>query len=416
MTSEERGHSIFSASVAERIVHCSASVALSAKAPTPVPSPKAKEGTDAHAVADMVLSDFLAHKITGSDPDIRAHLLTSNLEFYNAAHEYKTALWENLLGQSITGKAYGIEERLDINPKLSMHSFTDFWALHLDNRGKRAGLVADYKYGIFEVQAEKNVQLAFYACALREEVRRGGKDLDYVRAAIFQPRLISGEKYKETKFTAKQLDTWYKKFMEVAEKIFVTKKVRFKAGKWCYFCPANGICKHYGKTASVHKALELVDPTIATLPEVTSLTDEQRLRIVANYDTIKNFIDAVYNTVFTEVKEGYTFGDTLKIIQTAAGKRKWKKDLDPVELAGYFESFGIPESDLYLKELVNISTLQAKLKTKITGGDTKAKEIISKYCDLSAPSLSLVPFSDPREPIETVLSVLKHKEIENEGS
>jgi hypothetical protein len=167
------------------------SVVLSRDLPKEPASEAALEGTAAHEVAEIFLTRFLHYKLTGED--LPWHETTPELEA--AAKDYIDVVWKSVLHEAITGKAYGLEDQFTLEAKLGMYGFIDFWAVYIDDRGKRVGVVVDFKYGFVEVEAEKNAQLAFYACAMREELTRAGKNLDYVRGVIFQPKVEPS--YKE---------------------------------------------------------------------------------------------------------------------------------------------------------------------------------------------------------------------------
>lgn len=184
----DRAHSELGGSGALQWVNCQGSIFLARALPPQEPNESMLLGTEAHELAEMALEDFLNSKIENTDPDIRLHLSDASDEMKEHIDAYVQFVWKELLEESITGKAYGIETPFVLNEELEMFGTVDFWAVYIDDRGKRVGVICDFKYGYHKVEVEKNPQLAFYACALRKFCQDNNKDLDYVVTAIFQPR------------------------------------------------------------------------------------------------------------------------------------------------------------------------------------------------------------------------------------
>src|SRR3972149_830527 len=272
----DRTHAALGGSTAERWLNCPGSVFYIRDLPKEIPSEAALEGTKAHEYAEVILEGFLSYKLDGVPQD---PLLVLNDELFTLGETYKDLVWKNVLQESITDKSYALEDKLVLDKHLEMFGFVDFWAIYIDDHGKKTGVIVDFKSGYTEITVKNNAQLAFYACALREEIVRKGKDLDRVRAIIIQPKVH--EPYKEVNFTAKQLDVWRTKFFKAAEQIFVKKKATFKVGSWCKFCPAQSICSVYAKKLQSELSLKLIEPDEELLPLPDKLTNEQLIAVVS---------------------------------------------------------------------------------------------------------------------------------------
>lgn len=280
---ETREHSELSLSSSERWVNCPGSIFLIRNIEVPPAGPEAERGTKVHELCAVTLGDFLKHKLEGTDPDIRAKLMHPNYtaEEIENAESYRDVIWKEVLDYSITHKAYGIEERFTFDEKLDIYGTVDFWCIYIDDRAKRTVAIVDYKNG-FNYVDEKSGQLKSYACAVRREIRGAGKDIDYVRTCVFQPRCMSGSPFRSASFSAKQLDVWEKKMYRAANQIYVKRKPVFKCGTHCRWCPAKSICKAYAKEIENQTSLALVAPKDVVLPAPEVIADDKLSNIILN--------------------------------------------------------------------------------------------------------------------------------------
>lgn len=399
----DRAHKKLGGSGAHRWVNCTGSIFYLDELIPEEASEAALQGTIAHELAETTLNYFLEYKLTGEG---NAHDLKKyEQDHIEGAEFYREKIWKDLLDESITGKAYGLEEEFLIDSSLDMGGIVDFWAVYIDDSAKRVGVVADYKFGFTPVVAKNNAQLAFYAVALRKEMKKGGKDLDLVYGAIIQPRIPEPEetpphksrRFQKVKFTAKQLDNWEKKFYKAAEEIFIQKKARFKVGDWCKFCQAKPICKAYNKEITAKTSLKLLDPEEVTLPVPETMSQEALTKVVVHYDLLKDFIDSCYTHVLNKMKAGIKFNG-LKLVE-GKSRRKWKQDETQIVTALLKHKINPTE-----QSLKNITTIEKELSK--TYDKETAKEILSKHTEKSVPSLSVVLESDPRPEAQSLLDKL----------
>lgn len=393
-----RDHATLGGSTAHRWVPCPGSVFLYKNLPPEKPSEAAKLGTQAHEIVERAASDNLLYRSTGN-LTVRPPAAVDP-EMLEAATEYSKIIYETILQNSITGKAYGFEERFAIDDSLDMYGYVDFWAVYIDNRGKRAGNITDFKFGYVYVDEKNNAQLAFYALALREEMRRNGKDLDYVRAGIFQPRAPGDNKYRETVFTSKNLDAWNKKFRAAAYQIFVLEKPKFKVGDHCQWCRAQAICPKYSKELAKKSALLLVEPDMTTLPDVATTSRDVIGRIALNSDSLIKYIKRC--VAFTV--EQYIAGSPIpgtKCVATA-GKRTWIEDEEKITTS--LVDVGLVRGDLFNQKLKGIGEVE-KLLSKLHGKED-AQKVTSTLTTKTKPGVLVVPESDKREAITGSLDLL----------
>lgn len=392
-----RSHSVLGGSSALRWVNCPGSVFYTKDLPPEEASEAALEGTKAHELAEIALSDYLDHLIEGTDPNIRLELSSADETMKEAVEGYVKAIWENLLEKSLTGKAYGIEEFFCLDDNLDMAGTVDFWAVYIDDRGKRVGVIADFKYGFHSVEPEKNAQLAFYACGLRKMLTDKGKDIDYVRAAIYQPR--NGAKaYKETKFTRKVLIKWEDEFQKAAKRIFIDQKPKFKAGEWCRWCRAKGICPTYKTSVETKTSLALIRPQEVKLPMPESLSDEQLAKIIINSGAITDFLKGCKDHAMSRYQLKNPIPG-LKIVEGAT-RRTWAEDT--IVLEKKLLELGLSRTEICNYKLKGIGDL-----TKILKKNDYDPVILDEYVTQTKPSLTLVSETDERPEIKTLLTQIE---------
>lgn len=388
-TAESRPHALLGGSTANRWVPCPGSVFYIRDMPPEKASAAALEGTEAHEAAEMALTDFLAHKETGTDPNVRRHIWGKNSEIAEHVEGYIEAVWTKVLNQSITGKFYELETALVLDANLDMSGYADFVSIEIDDRAKRVGVIGDFKYGFHHVSSEGNSQLAFYACALQETFKRGGKALDYVRAFIYQPRARGKEAYQEAKFTANQLESWRTKFFKAAESIFLTKKPKFRIGEHCRFCRAQGICTTYKKEMDRAIGLELVDIEKEELPDPPHIKEETLIQIVLHEEKFLNFVHACKKYAYEQMLSGRKLPG-LKLVEGTT-RRAWRKAAVDEVGTGLIK-LGVPDPyDLKLRGITEIERELAKIH-----GKAEAKKLLEDYCPKGQASIQLAPETDPR--------------------
>jgi hypothetical protein len=369
-------------------MNCTGSVALIESLPVEPSSSYALLGTYAHEVAEAKLKTFLNHKITG-EPLSTLTPTNSAFDDYDlekvdmATDLYVKAVWEEVLKSSITGKAYGFEDKFTLNEKLAMWGYLDFWCIYISDKTKRTGVVVDYKNGYTPVSVDKNAQLAFYACALRKFVRDGEKDLDEVRCVIFQPNKAFGKAYSECKYTSKQLDAWEKKFSTAAHKILIEQKAKLKAGAWCEFCRAQAVCTAYSKQMEKSTSLKIIDVESLELPIPETLSDEQLSRLVKYSSELEDYLKAVKNYALQRFQGGKPITG-LKMVMGST-KRCWRDNEE--EIGEALVSMGI--TNPWNKKLLGIVAAE-----KLIG-----KGRIQDLCTTTVARELIVPDSDERESV-----------------
>lgn len=400
--SEDRKHAFFGGSSAHIWSNCTGSVFLLQEIPEIPAGPDAERGTEVHSICENLLKSFLHYKQTGELQDVTAQY-SNDEEGLELAKGYVEAVWEKVLFKTITGKGFGLEEKFIIDEHLKMWGFADFWCVYIDDRGKRAGCIVDYKNGYVRVEADKNVQLAFYALGLLLLVRELGKDLDYVRAVIYQPNDGSEEAYREHTFSIKQLETFHKKFLKAAHSILIKNKATFKTGKWCTFCKAKAVCKKYQENLGAKSSLALINDDNFKLPVLKTVSDKVLVNILTHRKEIEKLLKAAHEYALSR----HTSGNPIEGIKIVEGRsqRKWLDDHNKI-VTDIEETVGKNKINLWNEpKIKSLTSLEKELK-KVVGKET-TEGLLTRLTTRTAPTLYIVPESDPRPAIKSVLDYLQ---------
>lgn len=405
-----RGHAVLGGSSAARWSTCTGSVFLKQQAPPKEETEDMRRGTEVHEVCEAITESFLKHKADGSDHEVTRALYAEDLEALELADGYAEFIYDVVLEGSLSGKVYGIEDFFALDESLEMYGYPDFWSVMISENGKRVLKVVDYKNGTWKVAATKNPQGAFYACCIRQFLNNAGKDIDYCYVYIYQPNALEqnedGTCYSVHKFTQKQLETWKKKFYKAAHQIFVKKKPRYKTGEHCRFCEGRAICEKYTKEAGFEESLVLAEPDPKKLPEVSKLSDEQVLRVIQSEEIIKQLINACKEYARGIINTKGAFPG-LKLVE-GRSQRTLIKNPEVVEAT--LAQHGLSADDIYDKKAKSLAALKKEIwkRNKPVNNMTQkeADAIVSQVCEMTTPSISLVPESDPREAVNPVASSL----------
>jgi hypothetical protein len=398
-TETDKVHAIISPSFLHIGLHCSMAVGLKEKLPPREPNEAAKKGNRIHEGAATILRNSLQQRVDGVDKYYDLQIEADEKEI---AEAFVLVVWEKIFGKSITGKAWGIEEKLIYSTKLSLWGTTDLWVISTDERAKRYGFIADLKTGHIPVEADDNPQLLAYCVFLRKMVRDAGKDLDYCRAAIFQP-FSQGEKWKETKFTDKQLDRFEQKLLKLAETVF-SGTAKYKVGNHCQYCPVQLDCDLYKKTLDQKTSLKLLQPEAIVFPDIEKLPDGVLVNLILHEKKLATLIKHAK----TRVRERIAEGETIPGIKAVEGQARRK--MDDTKTTDIEEALKVYNVSPYVPKLRGIGELETELKAYIK--PKAAKELIDKFTTRGPNPISLVPESDPRPAVVSKVALLQNLETE----
>lgn len=226
-------HSIISPSSASRWIACPPSAMKAALHPYTT-SIYAKEGTEAHALAEHKVNLWLGRRTDDPRPGMKH--LTREME--DCTDEYALFIQERAEELRRTGTMPTVftEVRLD----LSRWAPQCFGTADCVIVGEGAFHVVDLKYGRgVEVRCEENTQMMMYALGAIECFGSLYK-VDDVALTIFQPRLGNISTWTTTK---DELLSWAEDVLRPAARLALEGGGELNAGPHCRFCPERASCR-----------------------------------------------------------------------------------------------------------------------------------------------------------------------------
>ena len=370
-------HALLSASSSKQWLHCTPSARLQEQFPNES-SVYAAEGTFAHEVCEYKVRKYLKERVKRPQSE----------EYYTEEIDQITDVYaEFVIGVIEEMKRNGCEPLVMVEEKVNYSHIApsgfgtaDMLIIGKDENGKGVLHIADFKtgQGVF-VDADHKI----------------------VRMSIIQPRL---ENISTFECSRSELEDWGESIRETA-KLAYEGKGEQKPGDWCRFCRAKPVCKACKDEALSLCREEFFDLDDGALSDNTSSSPEQGenaepvfkqpglvpiselAQLLPTLNRISSWIEAVFAFINSEainhgvpipgykVVEGRSkrvFTDTKAVVETAVAN-------------GY--------TDLYKQQLITLTEFETMM------GKKKFAELLGKYVTKPPGKLSLVPESDPREPV-----------------
>ena len=381
-------HSIVAPSAASRWLACPPSALLAEKAGGDTGGVYADEGTLAHRLAELYLSDYLNKiKWKQQHPDQPYNHATCNPEglagvkeaqkdplFYDGMFDEIRVYTDHVIGlleKAGPGARMEVEARYPLFYKKDDSGTID----NLIYGGEdRTLYVTDLKFGKgVPVEARGNKQLLIYAIDAYDAVSAAGMEIDRVVMTIVQPRRNS--------LTSWALDVsdlqLEREVIEATAKKALKGEGRFKTGPHCKFCPVKPRCRALKDEAAGTAGGQFDDPAL--------LTDAEIARLLGSIDTLADWIGSVKKYALQRAVDGIRF-EGFKLVQGTSRRQitDERAILRALAAAGY-------EISLFKRSsLVTIGELERTLD-KADFAALCAPHIVKT----EAPPL-LVPASDPR--------------------
>lgn len=309
VASEVKAHAKLSASGSERWLNCPGSVALSENAPPQRESGYAKEGTDAHAVLEVILKNH------GKKPYSAARMLKG--KYPDAMVEHALRAYKEIEVRIPPGATVLTETKVDLT-FVGPDMFGTVDCAIVDEFGTL--WVIDYKYGAgVPVDPDENTQLIYYALGIAHKYHFNFAD---VKLVIIQPR-APHEKgpIREWNMTIEQLMAWEVKFRQGVERV-EDPCAELTDGDWCRWCPAATICPKLKEQAMETAAIVFDDDTGALttpVPEMIKLPNLSNLLTAC--DRLELWIEKVRDHATTVLEKGHTI-EGWKLVEKRS-IRKW---------------------------------------------------------------------------------------------
>lgn len=361
-------HSILSPSSMERIIACPPSALENAGRPDQE-SEYAAQGTDAHALCEAKLREYLGEKVC----DPREDLTWYDQEMEDCTDDYMTFV----AGQIMEARAKCTDPAIMVEQKLDMTEYGEgmFGTADCVIVADENLHIIDFKYGTgVKVSAgdetKINAQLACYALGALL-IYDCLYEIETVTMTIFQPRLGNTSSVTVDKV---DLLRWGEEVLRPAVALALKGEGEFQAGDHCRFCKIRDTCR---KRAEYSMELAKYD---FRLP--STLEDEEVEEILPRIDDLVNWANDVKEYALKAAISGKTW-DGWKVVE-GKSNRKYKDEeavAKAVKAAGY---------DPYEKKVLGITAM-----TKLLG-KANFNRLLEKLLVKPVGKPTLVPKDDPR--------------------
>lgn len=377
-------HSLLSPSASHRWMSCPASVMMSKGIPSKS-SEYAKEGTAVHKVIELSIKNnmsplsFRGKVVEGvTITDTMARNAWHFVEYFNTHHLQEidigeSELWIDLKFLGIEGLDGGTADGVLVT--------------------KDSITVLDYKNGSgVKVESYMNTQLLCYAVGL-VHMFKGRKEVTLV---IIQPNVC--EEPIEWTLTTAEVMFWCKYVLvPKAKACFDSLAPCCPSSSACRFCPCAGSCKACYERMNLCVRSDFASEAI--LPAVESLTQEQKERVVYHGGMIRNFIEAVENSVKDDLMRGVAGYSLLKLVRKNTRRKLVEDALDDVTSPLWDV---LTEDEVYTKKPRALSELEKAIKN--VSDKQTAKKIIDSITEKPEGELIVVPYEDKRLAVEPLTS------------
>lgn len=363
MAHENRTHAVLSASSSKRWLNCTPSAKLNAEIPD-ITTEYAKEGTDAHELAEYKVNQLLG---------IKADNPAENLDYYNQEMEDCTDIYAQYIAEQMSqysSPVVMVEQRIDFSRYVPGGFGTGDCIIVADD----VLTVIDFKYGKgVAVEAEYNPQMMLYALGALEMFSIL-YDINEVKMVIFQPRI---ENISEFSMPVSDLLNWAKNELRPKAELAAKGEGEFCAGEHCRFCKVKATCR---KRAEYNLAIAKYD---FAPPDM--LEDSEIEMILERADALIAWAADVKEYALSEALKGRKWNG-YKVVEG----RSNRKYTDEKMVAAVVKEAG---KDPYSEpKILGITEM-----TKLLGGRKKFDELLSKYVCKPQGKPTLVPESDKRK-------------------
>lgn len=217
---------IVGGSTAERVINCPGSVALAAQMPPQVESEAMREGTRRHELVAEILNEKIDSRSIDDEKVLEA------LDLFDNEFDPK--------GYAL----FDVEARVEFPWNKTIFGTADVIGRLSDTKA----FVLDFKFGDgYQVEAEENQQLMFYAAAALESGHWSMKGRTDVELVIIQPPFI-----RRSMIDIRRLHD-FSADLKRAVKLAQEPDAPIVEGSHCRFCPAKAICPL--KTGAAERAV-----------------------------------------------------------------------------------------------------------------------------------------------------------------
>lgn len=370
------GHALLSPSAAHRWLNCTPAPRLEATFPDNT-SEYAEEGTLAHSLCEITakkkFKNVKSAEYTRTVKKLKKDPLWND-EMISTAEIYVEHLAERAM-QFEHEPYIAFEVGVDISDYVP-ESFGRCDCVML---GGDTLVIRDYKHGKgVPVSAESNPQMMLYALgALKLYRPLFGEAIKNVDIGIDQPRIDS---YDVWLCSVEELLAWGESIKPTAQKAFMGLG-EYKAGSWCRFCRANGVCK-----AQASQQIGAFDDFAAMVNKSTDLlTPEQMAEVLTKGETLVEW----YKTVKAKALESILSGTQIPGYKAVEGRsvRAWSDQDKALEK---LTASGIDRAAIYDSVPKTLAQIEKML------GKTKFGELVGEFVIKPPGAPALASENDPK--------------------
>lgn len=399
---EEKQHARLSPSAAKRWMTCPGSIkAIEKLNIQDKPSRFAAEGTVAHEVHELCLvknqvaKDYFGKTITADGMKFKV-----NQDMVDAVQMSLDYIQDRIDMAELEGLR--VEVKVEVRSSLEYLDIpgldggtSDVVLLFWDDEELVGIEVFDYKHGAgVAVECIDNPQAMCYGLGICAKYQ--AKAELPVRITISQPRAHHPDgRIRHWDTTAEHLMDWQDEELVPCAKATLEEDAEFQpSDDGCRFCPLAGNCPALYKRSQEVAMIDFDEcEDDVQLPDVETLTAEQKQFIMDHAGTIRAFIVAVENQVKQEVDQGsQEYEGRYKLVRKTT-RRKFSEDaLD--ELTSPLLDH-LAHEDVYEEKSRSMTEIERRLKKAI--GAKAAKEVMDEITIKPEGELVIAPISDKRK-------------------
>lgn len=363
---------------------CPGSVRLSVGIPN-TSSEFAREGTAAHAVAELALSKNVPPS-TYAGTTIEGVEVTEEMADYVAIFvDYCKQLIADTTPFDVRDDYYWIERKFDLsslNTPAPMFGTADFVVYDTATRELE---VVDLKYGQgVVVEVKGNKQLRYYALGAALSLQ--GIPIESVKITVVQPRAMHPDGIIRSE-TLDYLDliAFAGELLEAA-RATQAPDAALNPGSHCRFCPASGMCpaQRSKALAVAQHEFSVAAPVLPPVPE--TIPEAEFAEMMSKLPILDDWIKAMRARALSLLEAGETV-EGLKLVAKRA-TRKWS---DEEETAQWLRAKGNLDEEIYDRKIKSPAQIE-----KLVGKKNLPAELVTKI----SSGYSMVAAHDPREAVQ----------------
>ncbi|MEH6358962.1 MAG: DUF2800 domain-containing protein [Pseudomonadales bacterium] len=299
-------------SASHRRLNCPASFNLEEAAPDQPDSDEAKEGTAAHSMAEMMLTDQVSDIVELIDRQAPNGVVYVE-EMVEPVMMYVGHIKDR-------GVPFHVEKEINFkNGNIHVTGTADCVAY---DEQTATLYVDDFKYGHRHVDQFENWQLLCYAFGMIEAMELQEK-VKTIVMSIIQPRSYHpGGPIRSWTINITEMAHWHRKMWELGQRLLVAEPLAI-TGNQCHYCTAYGQCP-----AAQASGMNAVDVALKGFTD--ELTNDALAMEMKSLDRAKNVLKNRVNAIEDLIKARLRLGRSVPgygMVETF-GHRQWVKTVD----------------------------------------------------------------------------------------